>query len=764
MRTPEGRVGGSGWRWYELSGAHILGFADQAIVSAVSFLAMVMIGRSTLPSELGLYAMGLSLLTSFLSIEEALITTPYTTQRDLHSVTETVQAGASLAQTGILSFAISALLVVAATAVLWRPETASELGPLLLVIAVVAPLVLLREFTRRFAFAHLRVAEALAQDSLVAAIQVAGLFLLGRAGQMSAVSASAALGTACAVTGIIWLLYTRHRFALSMHEVRAVARRNWSLGKWLFATQLVGSLQGLLVYWLLAWLNGTKAAGIYAASMSIALFSNPIILGAANVLTPKCAEASRQGGAVQLRRECIAEALRLGAIIALFCLVVVPFGARFMQVLYPAKDYLQQGHTVAVLAIGMLAMAVGIPATSGLTCMERPRVILGAAVWASFATVGLIIWTAPIWGLVGTAYAVLVGNVVRSAIRWTAFLTLAGRGKARVHLHRAQVETVIERLCHGIDRGNLDIEPIAAGLEADVYTVRCHDQVRTNWPTASTLAVKLYRCCGSANIESARRELSSLVQLRAELDGVIHDGWTISVPVPLRLCEAPLALVTATVSGKQLSQLLGERALPRDVVNSLPRVIVAAMSRLWNHGQLHGDLTLDNILCDVDARTLAFVDPGLRAICPLCDSLFDRWHPASHDLAHMLYDVGVALLSRIADPAAYRSQRRFVDELAREVVRAVDGAKAKRRRLNELTACTRVHLTTPRLHRRQWQCIYQLVQSRVGLWRLRRPVRTIGRDLDQVELTVALHAEQGGYAGLVAREPDAAVSDLRPTQ
>jgi O-antigen/teichoic acid export membrane protein/tRNA A-37 threonylcarbamoyl transferase component Bud32 len=749
MRTPGGRVGVRGWRWYELSGAHILGFADQAIVSAASFLATVMIGRSTLPSELGLYAMGLSLLTSILSIEEALITTPYTTQRKPHSATEAMQAGASLAQTGILSLAISTLLVVAAAAVPLRPGTASELGPLLLVLAVVAPLLLLREFARRFAFAHLRVAEALAQDSLVAAIQVAGLFLLGHTKQMSAVTASAALGTACAITGIMWLLHAWHRFALRVQEVRAVARRNWSLGKWLFATQLVGSLQGLLVYWLLAWLNGTKAAGIYAASMSIALFANPIILGAANVLTPKCAAAWREGGRIQLRRECIAEALRLAAIIVLFCLVVLPFGASLMQILYPAKEYAQQGHTVAVLAIGMLAMAVGIPATTGLTCMERPRVIFGSAVWATFATAGLILWMGATWGLIGTAYAVLIGNAVRSAVRWTAFLTLAGRSEARADLDRAPVRAVIEKLCHGMGPGNLDIQPVAAGLEANVYTVHCHDGVHANWPTAGTVAVKLYRCQASADTESARRELSSLVQLRAALDGAIHDGWTISVPVPLLLCEAPLALVTAKVSGKQLSQLLGERTLPRDLVDSLPRVIVAAMSRLWEHGQLHGDLTFDNILCDVDARTLAFVDPGLRAICPLCDSPLDTWHPASHDLAHMLYDVGVALLSRIADPVTFRSQRRFADELAREVIRTVDGAKAKRRHLNELAACARMHLITPRQHRHQWQGVYQLVQSRVGLWRLRKLVRTIGRDLDQVELAAAFNSEHGGDAGSV---------------
>jgi O-antigen/teichoic acid export membrane protein/tRNA A-37 threonylcarbamoyl transferase component Bud32 len=714
-----------------LSGVHILGFADQAVVSAASFLATVMIGRFTRPSELGVYAMGLSLLMSCLSIQEALITTPYTTQRHTRSGGD-AQAGVSLAQSGLLSLITSAVMGVIA-GVLSHQRTASQLTPVFFVLAVAAPFLLLREFARRFAFAHLRLGEALAQDSSLAAIQIGGLFLLGCTGDMSAVSATAILGIACAIVVITWLVYSRRNFALCTRNFFAITKRNWRLGKWLFATQLVVSLQALLVYWLLAWLNGTRAAGIYTACMSIALFSNPIILGTANVLTPKCALAWEQGGGPQLRRECIAETAQLGAIIGLFCAVVVPFGAGIMQILYPAKDYAAQGHTVAVLALSMWVMAIGVPGTIALTCMERPRIIFWAAFWATVVTVGLIGWMAPVWGLVGTAYAVLTGNVLRSGMRWFAFLTLVERSEVQVDRDLPCVEAVVARLCPVIDFGDLKIELIASGLEAYIYTVCWHDQAPLNWRVPGAIVVKLYRHNASPDIASVRQQFDSLIRVRAALNGTTLDGWTVLVPMPHYLCETPLALVTSLVTGRPLSHLLEQRTLPRDVAELLPRVIVAAMSRLWSRGQLHGDLTFDNILCDIDSRTLAFVDPGLRRLCPLNKPLSDRWHPSSHDLAHLLYDVEVALLSNIADPTAFQCKRKFAAKLACEVLRTVHGVKEKRRRLQELADCTRLHLTGLPQHTQSWPGVYRVIQRELGLWRLQKLVRTIERGLNQMQ-------------------------------
>src|SRR4051794_19160928 len=63
-----------------VGGSHVLGWADQAAVSAASFLALIMIGRWTEPSQLGTYAIGTSILALLLATQDSLITRPYSVQ------------------------------------------------------------------------------------------------------------------------------------------------------------------------------------------------------------------------------------------------------------------------------------------------------------------------------------------------------------------------------------------------------------------------------------------------------------------------------------------------------------------------------------------------------------------------------------------------------------------------------------------------------------------------------------------------------------
>jgi O-antigen/teichoic acid export membrane protein/tRNA A-37 threonylcarbamoyl transferase component Bud32 len=724
--------------WASLGGivsdAHILALTDQAVVSAASFLTTVIIGRFTDPPVLGLYAMGLVLLASCLCIQEALISTPYAVQRHHSSETPAERAGTSLAQTGLFSTLVAVVLAVAACGL-----SAGGAGPDLVglswALAAVTPFLIVREFGRRFAFAHLRLAQVLVLDAAGAAIQLAALVWLGWTGRMSAVTAYAALGGAGALTALVWLYVVRANFTVRTDQIPAATKHSWGLGKWLFANQVILALQASLVYWLLAWLGGITAAGIYTACMSIVLFSNPLILGVSNLLTPKSALAWTEGGGERLRRESIQASLGLGVALALFCAAVVVFGDVAMQSLYPSKDYAGQGHTVTVLALGMLVMAVGTPANSALTSMARPRVIFWTALWAAVVTVVLVWWLMPNWGLVGAAYGVLGGNLVKTAARWIALLSLVSRTGPHTDLRRigaeptsARVVAVLQRLTDGRNASDWVIERIDQGLQADIYAVRCSDHRRPVLETYRSAAVKLYKPEASPDIELVRRQFESLSRLHASLNGSNVHGWKISIPAPLYICDSPVALVMSMVPGKTLSFWLEHGDLPREVLHSLPHAVIAAVNRLWSIGQVHGDLTLDNILCDIGARDLSFVDPGMRTICPFRDHLTRRWKPPAHDLAHTLYDAGASVLSTLVNPLAFRRKRSFAERLVRAFIATIGPSDEKRSQLEEIRACARLHLMTLGGGPYSLRKVYQRLQRLVGLLRVQKVINRVGAE------------------------------------
>jgi O-antigen/teichoic acid export membrane protein len=403
-----------------------LALADQAVVSGTSFLTTVMIGRWTFPSELGLYSIGISLLITSLAIQESLVSVPYTILQHRPAGTPAEHAGSSLTLSGLLSALGVVLLVVTALGL-----SASNAEPALVamtwVLAAMVPFALVREFARQLAFARLHVGEALVLDSAVAAIQLAGLAWLGWSGRMSSVTACAALGVACASTAIVWLYLARGNFAIRRDQIRETMSQGWAIGQWLFASQVAVSVQGYVAYWLLAIIAGATATGVFAACMSVVLFANPLIIGLGNILTPRAVLALKEGGGAQLLRQVIRDSLLLGVAMTLLCLVVLLVGEEVVDWLYPAQEYEGEGHTLTILALGLLAMAVGMPATHALTSIQRPREIFWTGSFGAVLTVVLVWCLVVEWSVLGAAYGLLIGNAARSAARWATFLVLAPR-------------------------------------------------------------------------------------------------------------------------------------------------------------------------------------------------------------------------------------------------------------------------------------------------------------------------------------------------
>jgi O-antigen/teichoic acid export membrane protein len=261
----------NGW-WARLvrvaSGTHSLALADQAVVSATNFLTTILVGRWCGADELGVYAMGFSLLISWLCVQDSLISLPYTIYRHRPRRENAAEfAGSSLAQYGILSV-LSILFLAATAGALSARGVVPTLVTATWILAAVMPFALLRDFGRRFAFSHLRVAHALLIDLAVAALQLAGLVVLAWSGALSAATAFAVVGTACAAVAAVWMYLARRNFVIRLSHVVPTLRQGWSLGKWLFGSQVTLLVQGYVNYWLLAWIVGTAATGVYAACMT----------------------------------------------------------------------------------------------------------------------------------------------------------------------------------------------------------------------------------------------------------------------------------------------------------------------------------------------------------------------------------------------------------------------------------------------------------------------------------------------------------------
>ncbi len=401
---------------------HIWSWADQAVVSAASFVMLVMLARATDAAQLGAYAVGVSVFALLLATQESLITRPYAIQLYRPIGTPSQHAFSTFALSLLLSLAAVPVLVV--TGLGLQRWGLSNFAQVAFALAAALPSVLIREFARRYAFAHLRMFQAMLLDCLVAAITLVLLGWLAWRGELLAHTAFLATGAACGIGGVTWFILQRREFTFSLSHLGATFRQSWSQGRWLFSGQLAIQAQGYMTHWLSLVIAGVTVTGIYAACMSIVAFSNPILYGVFNVLTPKSVRMLRNNGPAALKRQVMRDAALLAMLMIPFCATIYLAGDTIMALVFKGAEYAGHGNILTVLALSALASAVGAPASIALASAERSGAVAVVTSLTALLNILLVWWFLTQWGLLGAAYAVLLVEILGCLGRWTAFLML----------------------------------------------------------------------------------------------------------------------------------------------------------------------------------------------------------------------------------------------------------------------------------------------------------------------------------------------------
>jgi O-antigen/teichoic acid export membrane protein len=408
---------------------HLLSLFNQVLVSGTSFLTTILIARWSDLRQLGVYAVGFSLVGFAVTCQDSLILDPYLIQRHYPEGTAAERAGASLTLSAMFSAASALVLALASLGFLeWGDN--SEMAMTTLSMAAVMPIALTRNFVRRFSFARLEFERVLVLDTTTALVLLSALAWLGLTGRLSALSAWAAIGGAYTFSTAIWLYRLRAEFSIRLFYVRTVLKQTWMLGRWLVAAQIASQLQGNATYWLCIAIAGAKETGVFAACMSIVAFANPLLQGLSNTWMPRLVLARTNGGGPALRREVIRNCLLIGILLAVFSLVIFLVGGKALHLLYPGTEVEGIGNTLTILALSMLAGAMGWPVSMALATEERPLSIIIPVMVGALLTITFVFLLLPKWGLLGAAIGLLGGSIAGTISRSVAFFSLVPKTHA----------------------------------------------------------------------------------------------------------------------------------------------------------------------------------------------------------------------------------------------------------------------------------------------------------------------------------------------
>lgn len=401
-----------------------LALVDQGVFSATNFATSVLVGRATGEDGLGLFALALSVVLFVRGIQGQIIAAPFVIYRAGRGDEESRYAGSCLLHQIAVIALTSAGLVAAAAGYLWF-DPGSEIGRMLALLAALAPVLLLRDFVRSVIFAHLEMRVALLFDGTVSVIQVGGLLALTAIGQLTVPATYLCMTVGCLAALLGWTAWRRLEFRFDPQAAWTDWLENWRFGRWTLASHLLGSCTPYVMPWVVASVDSRAAAGVLAAATTLVGPANLLVMGISNYLTPKAAAAYRESGTAGLRAVLWQTAIVLTLLIGTFCVAAWLLGESAAGLIYNGQ-FTGIGPVIGVLALGMLANALGMTVGNGLWAVERPEMNLAADIVAVVvvvaATAALIVPLGPL----GAALATCLSTTLATLVRWaTLHIVLA---------------------------------------------------------------------------------------------------------------------------------------------------------------------------------------------------------------------------------------------------------------------------------------------------------------------------------------------------
>lgn len=400
---------------------------EQAMISGVNFLFTLMLLKFAPLETLGVFQMGRFLMLLLVGMQNSLISFPYTisfrqiTSDDLESSKSYASSQLVLA---ILFCGLTVLLIAGCLIYPWDNSVFWMLAALLLA----APMFLVREFSRRHEFAHLRIESAMWFSIMAAVLQIGGLLVLHYNGIINAASAMIVLALSYAVTNVIWYRWRYKEFHVSSktssYSVTKTLKTNWQIGRWIFSSQSLSDLLLTSIHWLITLGVDKTAGGAFAACFQVASLLNPLVMGLTNMLPPRFAKITAEENRKQLYSAATASTKSMLRVLLVTGLLLCLASPWLLSIL--AKEPIPNATVVMFVLVAMMVIqALGIPPFHGLNAMSLPQKTVAAQAVGLMVGIAVFLFLGIPWGAAGAAVALLIGRILATGFVFWEFRRVA---------------------------------------------------------------------------------------------------------------------------------------------------------------------------------------------------------------------------------------------------------------------------------------------------------------------------------------------------
>jgi O-antigen/teichoic acid export membrane protein len=397
-----------------------LSLVDQAVVSACTFLTMVLISYFGSKAEVGLYALLVSIINLIRTVQERIITAPYLAFAFREGFDRPSYQGSSYVhQAGLTAFATVSTCFVACIGYLlgctwqWTIVLAS--------FAFALPLLLLRDQIRAMAAARFQFTEQLFFDVAVVLTQLLGISVLGWWNQFSIIWVIFILGIACALPSLVWFMAYGRTIQIRKNDVISDWKNNWAYSRWLIGARVFGIFGYFIVPWLVWYFLDEASTGAYAVCSSLVGISHMFMAGLNNLFQPRTIRELHRRGVGGMLYAIGESIVIVVGILGVLSLGFFWMGSQALAMIFK-REYGDYGYLVFLLSLSTLAVSFSVLFGNGLAALSNSREYFWGEFACCFVSVSAALTLIPIYGLNGAAISLILGGAAASAVTgWTLY-------------------------------------------------------------------------------------------------------------------------------------------------------------------------------------------------------------------------------------------------------------------------------------------------------------------------------------------------------
>lgn len=248
-----------------------------------------------------------------------------------------------------------------------------------------------------------------------------GLFIYNNEITISSIFMAATIANICGA--LIWFKIYRSQIAFSFRLSHNILTKNWRVGRWILASNAPFMINLYVSIWSVSILLGPREVGIFAASNTLVMIVNPAVTAFYNFILPQASNIFGKNERAYLYHFILKSAKFIGFFLGIFCLFICIFGDWLLIQIY-GPMFAGNRITISLLSIAVLIRSVSMPLHVGLLVSEKAYINTYGNFLALIINLSMNVVLIPAFGVVGSAVATILGEVIASAVRWSAFYRL----------------------------------------------------------------------------------------------------------------------------------------------------------------------------------------------------------------------------------------------------------------------------------------------------------------------------------------------------